>query len=111
MLRAMGHILYLTGCLADEAIEVTEEQALEELRQTEAHWSVRAETEAVSSAARTQANTILTAISEAIHEYPEWATTDATQNIRDLANRIMAYAAQLDRELVGLPNSDPGSSL
>ena len=111
MLRAMGHVLYLTGCLADENVTVTEEEALEELRHAGAHWDARAETEATSDTVNQRARTIGVAIGEAIAEYPEWDNDRRIQNLRDLSNRIMAYSAELDRELVGLTTSDPGSSL
>lgn len=111
MIRAMGHILYLVGCLADENITVTTEEAQAELEHAREHWNARATTESVSTSAAEQATIIGQAISEAHAEFADWADEAKVNNIRDLAHRILQYSANLDRELVGLTNSDPGSSL
>ena len=111
MLRAMGHILYLTGCLADENVTVADEEALNELREAETHWLARAATDATSTAINELASRIGSAIAEARDEYEGWDDTARVQNLRDLANRIVAFSCHLDRELVGLTGSDPGSSL
>jgi YD repeat-containing protein len=107
----MGHILYLAACLADEAITVEDEQALGELRAAQEHWNARVATNAVSAATRDRANTIGIAINEAITEFAAWNDRNKLQNIRDLGNRIIAYTCDLDRELIGITTSDPGSSL
>jgi hypothetical protein len=111
MIRAMGHILYLTGCLADENITVTDDQALNELRAALEHWDARSETNAVSTATLARATTIQEALTLAIEEYGSWEERNRLQNVRNLANRIIAYTCDLDRELLGLTGSDPGSSL
>ena len=111
MLRSMGHVLYLVGCIADEAVVVTDEDALGELRHAQEHWRARNETPAASTAAHDQARIIATCLTEAIAEYPEWTQDQRVQNLRDLGNRFVAHCAFLDRELVGITDSDPGSSL
>lgn len=111
MLRAMGHILFLTACLADENVAVTDEEALTELRHAAEHWNARTETDAVSTATNQSSALIGVTIGEAITEYEGWDEAHRVQNLRDLANRIMGYTATLDRELVGITESDPGSSL
>lgn len=111
MVRAMGHIIYLVGCNADEAVTVTDEDALGELRHAQEHWNARNATPAASTAAHDQARIIATCITEAIAEYPAWTADQRTQNLRDLGNRLVAHCAFLDRELVGITDSDPGSSL
>ena len=111
MLRAMGHILYVLGCLADEAVPKTDEEVLNELRHAQEHWNARATTEAVSTPTRDRAASIGTALTEAIEEYPGWETDARINNLRDLAHRLIQYGADLDRELVGIRDSDPGTSL
>lgn len=111
MLRAMGHILYLTGCLADENVTVTDEEALNELQQAEDHWLARAATPATSTTINEHTTALATAFAEAISEYTEWPEDRRVQNLRDLANRVVALSCALDRELLGLTGSDPGSSL
>ena len=111
MLRAMGHILFLNACLADENVTVADAEALNELRHAQEHWNARADTPAVSTASRERATTIGTAITEAIAEYEGWNETQRIGNLRDLSHRILQYGADLDRETVGLTNSDAGTSL
>lgn len=111
LFRASGHVLYLLGCLADENVEVTDEQALTELRHAQEHWNARATTPALSGQVAERATAIGTAIGEAIAEFGGWEADARIQNLRDLANRIAQYSADLDRELTGIRDSDPGSSL
>lgn len=111
IIRAMGHILFLTGSLADENVTVAATEAEAELQAAEDHWNARATTPAISEAIATRASTIGTAIHEARSEFASWTEANRLQNIRDLAHRIVGFCADLDRELVGLTDSDPGSSL
>ncbi len=111
MLRSMGHVLYLLGCLNDEQVTVSDEEGIGELTHARDHWNARAETPAVSTAAVATAALIRDALTEAVAEFVEWDADTRTANLRDLSNRIMQYTADLDRELVGIRDSDPGSSL
>lgn len=111
LLRAMGHILYLLGVLSDDKTEVSDEEAVTELTHAREHWNARAETSAVSAAAVERAALIRTALNEAVAEFTGWNADQRTANLRDLNNRILQYTADLDRELVGIRDSDPGSSL
>lgn len=111
MVRTMGHILYLTGCLADENVTVTDEEAHTELNHAVEHWNARALTESVSTATTQRSADIGTALQEARAEFASWDAETRINNLRDLSHRILQYSADLDRELVGIPNSDPGSSL
>jgi hypothetical protein len=111
MVRAMGHLLFLLGCIADEDTPVTDEAAINELTHARDHWNARAISEAVSTPVRERAVTIGTAINEAIAEWAGWDQQARETNLRDLNHRILQYAADLDRELVGLRDSDPGTTL
>jgi hypothetical protein len=111
LLRAMGHIMFLDACLADPDVTVTEENALEELRHAETHWNARATTTAISTATANKSAAIGIAITEAIAEYPGWDENTRIGNLRDLTHRIVQYAADCDRELVGLRDSDAGTTL
>lgn len=111
MIRAMGHLLFLNACLADENVTVALPEAIEELTHAREHWNARTATEAVSTAARNRAETIGTAIEEAIQEFEGWDENTRINNIRSLNHRILQYAAELDRETVGIRDSDPGTSL
>lgn len=111
MMRAMGHILYLAGCMADTAITVTNEQATRELTDAKEHWDARTGTEAVSSTTAGIIEHISQALTDAIAEYSSWTDQQRSTNIRDLANRMVFVGAKLDREAIGITGSDPGSSL
>ena len=112
ILRAQGHILYLLGCLADEEVTVEDDKAVEELTAAETHFHARADaSETVSTATRGLATLLNTAIAQAVTEYPSWEPEVRVTNLRALAHRVVAFSAVLDRELVGLTGSDPGSTL
>lgn len=111
IVRAQGHILYLLGCLAEDSIEVGVPHALGELAHAREHWHERERTQNISDRASEEADTLELAIAECAQEYEEWTDETRLTNIRSLANRVVQYAANLDRELVGLTSSDPGSTL
>jgi hypothetical protein len=111
MLRASVHTLFLAACLADENVTVSTEEALDELRHAQTHWTARTDTTAVSTATRERATTIQTALTEAIAEFEGWDENTRINNIRDLGHRIAQFTADLDREVVGLTDSDAGTSL
>lgn len=111
LLRALGHILYLTGCIADERVTVTDAEANTELQHAQEHWNARTGHEALSASAAALSSHISDAIGFAITEYPGWDDTHRVSNLRNLSHRILAYSAYLDRELIGLTGSDPGSAL
>lgn len=111
MVRAMGHILFLMGCVADADVTVNAGEAEAELDHAVEHWNARANTEAVSTASRDRATAIGTALTEARAEWPNWNDEQRVANLRDLAQRILQYCADLDRELVGIRESDPGTAL
>lgn len=111
ILRAAGHTLYLLGMIADDKITVTDEEAIEELKHAQTHWAARSETDAVSQATRETAEKLGIALGEIITEWKGMADANKTTVLRDYNNRLVQYAADLDRELVGLTDSDPGTSL
>jgi hypothetical protein len=111
ILRAMGHVLFLNACIADEAVPVSDTEAVDELEAAFNHWTERATSENLSTATVARATLIGTAIAEASAEFTGWDEQTRANNLRDLAHRIVQFGADLDRELVGLTNSDPGTSL
>lgn len=113
IVRAQGHVLYLLGNLADaENHPVTDEEALSELRAAEEHFRARSNPEeTISTGTRAFATLLNTALTEAITEYPGWTPENRLTNLRNLAHRVVAFSAVLDRELAGLTDSDAGSSL
>lgn len=111
MVRAMGHVLYVLGCISDDAVPKTDEECLAELRAAQVHWNARIGTTAVSTAIGTTATNISTAFGECVEEFPGWNADTRQTNLRDLTHRIVQYSADLDRELVGVRDSNPGTTL
>jgi hypothetical protein len=111
MVRAMGHLLVLLEYVGDPDHNVTNEEAETELAAASTHWAARADTQNVSTRADERAHIIFTALTEIREEFPNWDEGQRVNNLRDLVHRILQYVADLDRELVGLTGSDPGSTL
>lgn len=109
--RSFGHITHLLGMLNEDAVTVTPDDAIQELTEASRHWGAGQEPEAVSTATRDYAARLHTAIDEAILEYNGWTEEQRINNIRNLNQRIAQFTALLDRELVGLRDSDPGIAL
>jgi hypothetical protein len=111
--RASGHLLFVLGQAADEEIELTEENEAElisELRHAKGHWDAINANDALSAAAVAHLGNFGAALDSAIAEFTRWDRPTKLRNTRDLANRIVSYAATLDRELVGLPASSAGTN-
>jgi hypothetical protein len=111
MFRASQHILFLVACVNDKDVKVSEAEAQDELKQALDHWNARAETQALSTNATTRFNLVGRALTEAVAEYKNWDEKTRTTNLQDLAHRIALLAADADRELLGIRESDPGRSL
>lgn len=111
MVRAMGHLMVLLEYVGDPEHEVTEDEITAELSAALLHWNARTTTQNVSTVAADRAVTLGTALLQMEEEFRDWDENTRINNLRDLNHRILQYTADLDRELVGLPGSDPGTSL
>lgn len=119
IIRASGHILYVTAALAVEAEEpeayhLTDEEALRELTAAAGHLSrtvATAEQAPISTACKDLLIIYCDAVRLAGEEYPLWSDEDRGPNLKDLADRTAQLGAFLDGELAGLRGSDPGRTL
>ncbi len=111
IMRATGHILFATALAADDRELATEEEILRELTEAEEHWHVIGIHEELSAAANQDVQNLGACITSAKDEFATWTAAAKTSNLRELANRTAAIAARLDRELIGLRDSDPGYQL
>lgn len=114
ILRAAGHLLFVLGNAADETIELTEEnetELLDELVHAKGHWDAITRNDAISTEATARLDAFGTAFTSAITEFGGWDRQAKLRNTRDLANRIVSFAAAMDRELVGLTDSSAGTVL
>lgn len=114
IMRASGHILYLTGALAEPGYTLTVEEAARELAAAKDHLTrtiAVAGAAPISATARQRVTAFVTAVLLAHDEYGEWPEDERGNNLRALADRAAALGAFFDFELAGLPNSDPGRTL
>lgn len=110
-MRMMGHMLHLLADAASETPVITVDEAQTEIGHASSHWEALTGDEILSTAARDHVKSIGKALEEAIAEWPEWDGPTRTRNMRDLVNRAVGLAVPLDRELLGIPDSDAGFNL
>ena len=119
LIRSSGHILFLTACLSAMAVPeaaaiMTEEEAIDELRQASAHVDPANIPRTIEFSTRgAELLAVYTgAINTAVAGYHDWTAADRLTACRNLSNRAAALGAFLDREFTGIPEaeSDPGSS-
>lgn len=111
IIRALGHILYILGCLAAEDVTVAEADAVTEITHAKGHWDARVVPASVSTAAATRGIAISELFTLAQDGFTRWPEDHRVDNLRELANRIVDYTAFLDRELTGVTGSDAGRML
>lgn len=110
-IRGMGHLLYLLADTAATEPKLTIAEVEEELKDAEAHWTNFNGKDVLSTPARDQLGLLNTAITEALVEWEGWDAATRTRNMRDLVNRAVGFSVTLDRELLGLTDSDAGHNL
>jgi len=112
-LRALGHLLYGLG-RAEESkgkdkdtfsfLEGEVKDAIEHLGNVEVN-------SAFSKTTQDQLLVLNQAMTAYQKEYAAWTEEDKIGNLKSLVNKAMGVASNLDRELAGIRNSDPGSAL
>lgn len=111
IVRGSLHVLFLMAAINDEKIEVSQEDAITELTAARDHFNSRMFVTSVSGVTLGKVDTLAMAIEEAITEYKDWDDKVRTKNLQDLSNRIVQVASDLDRELIGIRESDPGTQI
>lgn len=109
--RAAGHLLFVLAATAGDEQAISEEEALTELRHAAGHWDAIDGLESLSETSAAIVQRFGVTLADAIAEWTDWNADQRTRNIRDLSNRVASFAVSLDRELVGLRNSDAGTRL
>jgi len=111
-LRTLNHLVFLLSSLAGENIIITDEEALRELLDAKTHWGERSGLPPISTTASETLDAFGGLLDAAYAEYTSWPDIETkTTNVRDLVNRASALGAVLDREFIGIRQSDPGYSL
>lgn len=114
IIRAMGHILYVAATAADPNTALADAEAINELTEAKVHLLgtlAVVHNAPLSEVGKTAILNWVDAVNAANDEWNDWPADERPSSLKDLANRCAALAALLDLELVGLRNSDPGSSL
>jgi hypothetical protein len=123
-LRALTHITYGLGIAEDELpktktgsatedkkIKETMTKVKEELTGAISHFEKVEVTDAFSSVAQDQLMIFKKALGAASAEFENWDRDTQINNLTALVNKLLGISAMLDRELIGLRDSDPGSNL
>lgn len=111
-MRAGGHLLYLLGRLTDTPTRrPTDNQIRQELDSLKLHFQNFVVPEHMSAQARTNVEAYQRAFNALDTEIEGWDMEAKVANILMLSNRLMQLMAFLDREALGLRDSDAGQEL
>lgn len=114
LIAASSHILFAMAAsttLESDNPVCTPEELLKELVEARTHWGVINANDALSATTTQAVKNLGDAIVSACDEFEGWEPRAKVDNLLELAKRVRGLGATLDRELVALPNSDPGHAL
>src|ERR1041385_8521320 len=122
LLRSAMHITYALGIAEDELpktktgsaaedkkIKETMTKVKDELTAAMTHFDKVEVTDAFSTVAKDQLRTFHKALNAHNAEFDSWDRDTQINNLTSLINKLVGISAMLDRELIGLRDSDPGS--
>ncbi len=110
--RIGGHFLYLLGRLSDTATRrPTDNQIREEFDSIKPHIESFILPDYLTQRSKDRVNAFFTAFHEMDAEIGEWDLDTRIENVRMMANRATELMACLDREVLGIRDSDSGQSL
>lgn len=110
--RSIGHILYLVGRYDDTAkSKPTKARAKEEIDGALSHWSKLNTEIGFSAKASNEISIITDALNLASIQIEDWEDASVLENTQKLVNRMIQLTANLDREVLGIRDSDAGLSL
>lgn len=111
-MRAGGHLLYLLGRMTDTPTRrPTDNQIKEELDSLNRHFENFVVPDYMSEASKTHVSNFTLALADLNSEIEGWDLDTKIANILQLSNRLMQFMAFLDREALGLRDSDAGQEL
>jgi hypothetical protein len=109
LLRGYGHAVFLSSWQASTK-KPTDEQIADELKQGREHANL-INISMVSTAAQESLKRIAEAWSAVEREFRAWTPAQREKNFVNLANLTLHSLVRLDRELLGLRESDIGNTL
>lgn len=112
IMRTAGHILNLVISVGEDTWDISEDDIRQDIVDTKAHWdTIDTGDIHFSTAANEYRDGITNSFAALEAQFMEWTPEERINRLRNLANRITQYGAMLDREVLGIRNSDAGSSL
>lgn len=112
LVRLEGHLLYLLGRLTDTPTRrPTDNQIREEFDSIRPHLESFSLPVYFTQATKDRVNNFLTAFNEMDAEIGDWDYDTKIANLRMLANRGVDLLPVLDREVLGIRDSDAGQAL
>lgn len=112
IMRTTGHFLYLLGRLSDTPTRrPTDNQISEELSSIQSHMAEFTIPTYLSEQATSHVSLFKNLCDMLIENLIGWDSETRILNLRSLSNRIIQLTASLDREILGLRDSDAGQSL
>ncbi len=113
LLRALTHLTYALGLTEEDTSKdkAAADKVQEEIKGAISHLEKVEIGDTFSSVAKEQLKIFAKALHALNAEYLGWDQTTKVSNLTTLIHRSFGISAMLDRELIGLRNSDPGSSL
>lgn len=111
-MRAAGHFLYLLGRLSDTPTRrPTDNQIRQEIDSIKRHFENFTVPEYFSEQARTHVTNFQQAFDALDTEIGDWDADVRIANLQKMQNRTLQLMAFLDREMLGIRDSDPGQEL
>ena len=111
-MRAGGHLLYLLGRLSDTPTRrPTDNQVRSELDSLKLHFDNFIVPDYMSNRAKELTQNWRNAFDALDTEILGWEQDTRITNLQMLENRLMAVVSFMDREILGIQNSDPGNQL
>ena len=110
--RTTGHFLYLLGRMSDTVSRrPTENQITQELESLNEHLSDLVIPDYLSTSTKERMEVFKRGIEIIRNDFLSWGEEERINNLRSFCNRIIQIQVHLDREILGLTDSDAGQSL
>jgi len=110
--RSIGHLLYLVGRYDDTAkTKPTQARAKEEVDSAINHWNNLIIDASLSNRAKDEIALIDSALRLTANQIEGWTEKESLDNLQKVTNRVAQLLANLDREILGIRESDAGFNL
>lgn len=112
LMRGIGHLLYLAGRISDTPTRrPTDNQIREELDSIKRHFEGFSVPDYFSAQGKLHSSNFMEAFNALDAEIIEWDVDSRVSHLAQLNNRALQLMAFLDREILGIRDSDAGQAL